>query len=92
MSNILEDQPVNGSIIVTSQGHGGTLFGDHASDGGVVSENRLVRESAAIRTKLPQFVRGRHEEVPGICQCVMPTLARGNPSRVCVTCGKTVAA
>ncbi len=91
MSNdILEDQPVLGSIIVTSQGNGGTLQAD-GFPGTIGAVNPLVAESEYIRTKLGRVIQGRHEVADGVCDCPLFTTKRGTVVTAetrCVICGR----
>lgn len=89
MSNdILEDQPVLGSIIVTSRNKSGTEWVD-GFGGGFGVENPLVAESRMIREKSSQRVRGAAEPTGRPCSCANGgTFRRGAaPGAPCITCG-----
>ncbi len=85
-SDILENQ-VDGRLVVSREG-GGTLFGDHASDGGFIADQREAQSRNArgsLRARMTKTVTATGQP----CSCPMPSLRRGNPSRVCVRCGGT---
>jgi hypothetical protein len=90
MSNdVLDNQPVNGSIIVTSRNNGGTQFSDRSSDGGFVTENPLVAETQRSRAHLGQRIRGAAEPSGLPCSCANGgTYRRGVPAEApCIVCG-----
>jgi hypothetical protein len=88
MSNdILDNQLVNGSIIVTSRNNSGTLQAD-AFPGTIGAVNPLVAESAMIREKSSQRIRGAVQPTGLPCSCKMFTSKRGaSAEATCATCG-----
>jgi hypothetical protein len=91
MSNdVLSNQPVLGSIIVTSRNNSGTLQADRFP-GTIGAENPLVAESAMIREKSGQCMRGKIEPSGLPCSCSNGgTYRRGAaPEAPCAVCGGT---
>ena len=89
MSNDILLGGSDGHIAVTRE-TGGTLMSDRADTSSIGAENSLVSMSEKQRSKLDRRVAGV-KTTGESCECAMPTLRRGNPSRVCLNCGGTVA-
>jgi hypothetical protein len=89
MSNdILDDQPVLGSIIISSKSNSGTLKAD-GFPGTIGEPSALVSENQRLRNALTSRM-SRETMPPCSCPTPIPSLSRGFP--VCRRCGGRVAA
>jgi hypothetical protein len=79
---------IEGQLVVTRE-TGGTLFSDHASDGGFIADQRVAQSRAAHGSLRARMMKARVEPTGLPCSCTNGgTYQRGAaPDAPCITCG-----